>query len=87
MDIKKEILKHRIIELFDDFKAKELKQLIDKVIESGAINIEDYNIDSGGWYLPKIILCAIIESKMAWNFKLPNDLKFSRDLNKIKKHL
>lgn len=58
---KKESIKNRVEELLKDSYIDAQKK-IDKAINSGAIDIENWDPEYKSWVLPKIIVTAILEN-------------------------
>jgi hypothetical protein len=58
---KKQSIKNRVEELLKDSYIDAQKK-IDKAINSGAIDIENWDPNYNSWILPKIIVTAILEN-------------------------
>lgn len=59
---KKQSIKNRVEELLND-SYLDAKKKIDKAINSGAIDIENWDPEYQSWVLPKIIVTAILENE------------------------
>lgn len=78
-------LKKEILELFkkQDFK-NHLNKEIDKLLNSGYLEIESYNFKEDGYQLPKLCLYVIFK-RIAFNYK-PFDTQFMKQYKSLIKN-
>ena len=67
---KKAIIRKRVKELIKKtLNSKDLDKMINSMLTSGSIDLDEYNPDSGGWRIPRNMTCAI--SKELWKDHQP----------------
>ena len=74
---KREEIKNKVIEMLDDSR-KKIEANLDKILDSGAVAIDDYE---GGYFLPKAIIAALYREEME-QFSL-NNKKFKEETDNI----
>ena len=81
---KKDSIKNRVNELLKD-SFVEAENLVNKAINSGAIDIDSWTPEYASWILPKIITTAILE-KVSQNYQAKGT-SFSKEVKKEIKNL
>jgi hypothetical protein len=82
---KKNAIKRHVKDMMKDSQ-KHMQDKLEKVLSSGCIDIDDWDPEHAPMIIPKLILCALLESE-SYQYDIPKSHSNRRALMKEKKNI